>query len=190
MLGPTLDAGTLANGKTVRLVPPQESHLDACVRWLNDPRITRYLSMVFGINRAREDNWYEAMVKDPDCVNWAIEVDEAHVGQTGIEQIAWLCRTGSTGIMIGEPQYWNQGIAKATMRARTDFAFKRLNLVALYTEVFTPNTASLQATQRVGYREYGVRPYARFDDGEYLDAWLGVLTREDWERTSAGEDRA
>lgn len=184
MLGPTLEAGTLPNGKTVTLVPTQPSHLDACIRWLNDPRVTRYLTASFGYNRAMEDEWYAGMTADRLRINWSIEVDDVHVGQTGIEGIDWLCRTGSTGIMIGEPQYWNQGIAKATMRARTDFAFKRLNLVALYTEVFTPNIASLQATQRVGYREYGVRPFARFDNGEYLDAWLGVLTREDWERSS------
>ncbi len=187
MLGPTLDAGTLPNGKTVRLVPTQESHLDACIRWLNDPRVTRYLSATFGYNRVLEDQWYASMSAEKSAVNWAIEVDDVHVGQTGVEHIDWLCRTGATGIMIGEPQYWNQGIATAVMRARTEFAFNRLNLVALYTEVFSPNTASLRATQRAGYREYGRRPFARFVDGQYVDAWLGVLSRDMWQAISGNE---
>lgn len=164
-----------------------ETHLDACVRWLNDPEIHRYLSLQFSLNRALEDAWYAQSANDPNRVIWAITAatqSEAPIGVTSIENIDWIARTGVTGILIGERQYWNQGIATAVMCARAAYAFERLNLMALFTEIFQPNEASRRAAERAGYREYGRKPFARYQDGAYQSAWLGVLAREEWRPAS------
>ena len=179
MLGPMLDCGDV-EGERLRLVPTMERHLDACVRWLNDPAITRYLGGQFAMNDADEKEWYARASSDRGAVYWSIEVGDTHVGQTGIEDLNWIARTGVTGIVIGEPEFWRKGIATAVMRRRAAYAFDDLNLVALFTQIFLPNEPSRRAAVKAGYREYGRRPYARYQEGEYLEEWLGVLTRDDW----------
>jgi len=179
MLGPLLECGEIG-GQPLRLVSTREEFLPLFIRWLGDPQVHRYLNLQFGLTPEMEREWFSGVSKDPRCVHWTIELGGEPIGVTGIEGIDWQARTGSTGIAIGEPEHWGKGVARGVMRARAEYAFQRLNLVALYTEVYAPNEASRRALEAVGYVEYGRRPFARFQGGEYLDAWLGVLTRDAW----------
>jgi len=188
MLGPVLECAEI-DGEPLRLVPTQQRHLAACVRWLNDPVVTRFLAVSFGLNDSGEEKWYAEISADPAKVVWSIELGDLHVGQTAIENIRPRERTGVTGLLIGEPSCWGKGIATAVMRRRAAYAFRELNLVALYTEIFTTNEASLRAAARAGYREWGRRPFAKYQDGEYLTSWLGVLSREEWERAAVAPSR-
>lgn len=179
MLGPLLECGEI-EGQALRLVSAGLSHLPTFIRWLNDPRVTRYLNAQFSFSHAMEEKWFEGVSTDPNRVHWAITLGETLIGTTGIEDINWISRTAVTGIMIGEPDYWGKGVASAVMRRRAQYAFERLNLEALYTEIFVENGGSLRAVQKAGYVEYGRKPFARYQEGRYIDAWLGVLSREAW----------
>lgn len=181
MLGPVLHCGEVA-GEPLMLVPTHEGHLTNYVRWLNDPEVNRYLGRRFGLTAAMEQQWFEEVGKDSRRVHWAIELGGTHVGSTSVEDIDWLTRTGVTGIMIGERPVWGKGIASMVMRRRAEYAFDELNLQALYTEIFVGNEGSLRAAKKAGYQEYGRKPFARYLDGQYLDAWLGVLSRVVWEQ--------
>lgn len=181
MLGPVLECGEV-QGRPLRLVPTTERHLDACVRWLTDREVTRLLGLRFPVSAEQEGAWYRNAVEDRNRVFWSVEWGERHVGQTGIESINWIARTAVTGILIGEKDCWGQGIAGAVMRRRSAYAFDELNLVALFTEIFLQNEASLRAAVRAGYREYGRRPYSQYMDGEYFTSWLGVLSRDDFRK--------
>lgn len=180
MLGPVLHCGEI-EGEALRLVPSQERHLPNYVRWLNDPDITRYLCLRFGMTESMEQKWFETMCTDRSRVHWAIELGDEHIGATGVEDIEWMARTAVTGILIGERAFWGKGVASLVMRRRADYAFNELNLQALYTEIFIGNDGSLRAAQKAGYREYGRKPFAKYVDGEYLEGWLGVLSREEWQ---------
>jgi RimJ/RimL family protein N-acetyltransferase len=179
MLGPILECGEI-QGQPLRLIPSETAHLPTFVRWLNDPAITRYLASAFSFSQAMEEKWFEGTCTDPNRVHWAIQLGDTIIGATGVEDINWLHRTAVTGILIGEREHWGKGVASAVMARRSEYAFNRLNLVALYTEIYVENEYSLRAARKNGYVEYGRKPFARYQDGRYLDAWLGVLSREDW----------
>jgi ribosomal-protein-alanine N-acetyltransferase len=181
MLGPRIECGVI-EGEPLWLVPVMPEHLPGCVRWFSDPEVTRYLGTPWCINAAEEEKWYARASENRNAVYWAIELGGEHIGQTGIEDIQWMARTGVTGLLIGEKQHWGKGIATAVMKARAGWAFRELNLVALYTDISVRNPGSLGAARKCGYTEYGVRPFAAYRDGEYQDSWLGVLTRDAWER--------
>jgi RimJ/RimL family protein N-acetyltransferase len=149
---------------------------------LNDPDVTRYLGSRFGLTETMEQKWFDGVCSDRSRVHWAIELGGRHIGAAGIEDIDWLTRTAVTGIMIGERDCWRKGIASMVMVRRAQYAFDELNLQALFTEIFVANEGSLRAAQKAGYREYGRRPFARYLDGAYQDAWLGVLPRSEWEQ--------
>ena len=178
MIGTFLDCGLIEN-KPLRLVPTGPDHLANCINWLADPEINKYLITRFAITIDQEQSWFATKSKDPDSVIWSIELAGEHVGQTGIENINRIDRTGITGIFIGK-QWWRKGIATAVMRARAKYAFEELNFTALYTEVYQENEGSKKAAMKIGYKQYGVRPYAKYCQGRYLEAWLGYLDRENW----------
>jgi RimJ/RimL family protein N-acetyltransferase len=185
MLGPQLECGEIG-GQALRLVSTREEFLPLFIRWLGDPTVHRYLNLQFGLTMDMERKWFEGVSTDPDRVHWTIELAGEPIGVTGIEAIDWHARTATTGIAIGVPAQWGRGVAGAVLRRRSQYAFERLNLAALYTEVYAPNEASRRALESVGYVQYGLRPYARFQDGVYHDAWLGVLTREAWSARRGG----
>jgi RimJ/RimL family protein N-acetyltransferase len=181
MLGPVLECGQI-EGEALRLVPTLEHHLPNCIRWLNDPEVTRYLSAGFGINERDEQSWYSRASEHKTAIYWSIELGEVHVGQAGAEGLDWVCRTVETGTFIGEKAWWGKGIASAVMARRAAYLFEDLNLTALYTQIYMPNEGSLRAAQKTGYREYGRRPYSKYLHGEYLTSWLGVLSRDEWQK--------
>jgi RimJ/RimL family protein N-acetyltransferase len=47
--------------------------------------------------------------------------------------------------------------------------------------VIDGNEASRRALERVGYRQCGVRRRHFLVDGEWRDAWLGEILRDEWE---------
>lgn len=179
MLGPTLECGQI-EGEPLRLTGSNATHLPNYIRWLNDPRVTRYLNAQFSFTQSMEEKWFEGIQTDPHRVHWAVMLGETHIGSAGIEDLNWINRTGVTGLMIGEPEFWGKGVATAVMGRRAQYAFERLNLEALYTEIFVGNEGSLRAAQKTGYVEYGRKPFARYQEGHYIEAWLGVLSRESW----------
>jgi len=191
MLGPVLQCGEVG-GQPLRLVPTREHHLESVIRWFADPEVTRYLSLRYPVSAEGELTWYSDIATNPHCVIWSVEVGPetaaVHIGQCGIHDIAPIERTAETGIVIGEREWWGRGVATRLMRTRARWAFDELNMTALLTKIFLPNEASRRACERVGYREYGRKPYARFMNGEYVGDWLGVLDQESF-RQAGGFDR-
>jgi RimJ/RimL family protein N-acetyltransferase len=82
--------------------------------------------------------------------------------------------------VIGERAWWGRGIATRSHVLRTRYAFLELNLGKLVTMVVEGNVASRKALERIGYRTVGVYRRHEFVDGEWRDAWLGELLRDDW----------
>ena len=66
MLGPVLE------GERVRLEPPRPEYLPAYQRWFADMDVTRYLLYRFPFTAKAEEEWLEAVGKDPHQVLWAI----------------------------------------------------------------------------------------------------------------------
>ena len=83
MLGPILE------GERVRLEPPRPEHFPAYQRWFADMKVTRYLLYRFPFTTKAEEEWLEAVGKDPNQVLWAIVLrhDGKLIGNTAIEKI-------------------------------------------------------------------------------------------------------
>jgi RimJ/RimL family protein N-acetyltransferase len=71
------------------------------------------------------------------------------------------------------------------MRLRTRFAFEKLNLEKLVTQVVERNLASRKALEHVGYRTVGIRRRHEYRHGQWWDVWIGELMRDDWQPGSS-----
>jgi RimJ/RimL family protein N-acetyltransferase len=182
MLGPILQ------GERVRLEPPRPEYIPTYQRWFADMELTRYLVYRFPFTVKQEEEWLEAVAKDEHRVIWAIVLKTTGklIGNTGLEKISWRNRHAESGTLIGERDEWGKGYATEAMRLRTRYAFRELGLEKVFTHVIDGNEASRRALERVGYRQCGVWRRHVLVDGEWRDAWLGEILRDEWE---AGEEK-
>src|ERR671937_1125911 len=103
--------GPIVRGTRVTLRPPRKDELDTYRNWFADIEVTRSQPRSTPFSPAAEEAWFARVGDDPNSVTWAIEVEGKVVGTTGIGQIDWLHRHGTTGITIGEKSLWRQGVA-------------------------------------------------------------------------------
>lgn len=190
MFGPRLDCNHTVDGKPLQLIPITKEMLPDCLKLLEDPEVTRFLTMQdYSPTLEDEIDWFIRKGKDDSTRGWAIVLGEAenqeYIGGTGISSIDWRLRTASTGIMIAK-KYWRKGVATAVMQRRAQFAFEVLNLMALETHICILNEGSWRAAEKAGYQKWGEKPHAFFDGGTYYPAWKGSITRERWEELKKG----
>ena len=177
--------GPLLRGEKVTLRPARENDAEHFVRWFADMDVTRFLARRMAISLQQEQEFLKKIGESKDDVWWVIEVADQPIGATGIHSINWLDANGTTGIVIGEKGSWGKGYATETMRLRTRYAFRELNLHKLLTEVDAENDASRKALERNGYRTVGVRREQTFREGTWHDRWVAEVLRADWEKTQA-----
>ena len=177
--------GPLLRGEKVTLRPARENDAEHFVRWFADMDVTRFLARRMAISLQQEQEFLKKIGESKDDVWWVIEVADQPIGATGIHSINWLDANGTTGIVIGEKGSWGKGYATETMRLRTRYAFRELNLHKLVTEVDAENDASRKALERNGYRTLGVRREQTFREGTWHDRWVAEVLRADWEKTQA-----
>jgi RimJ/RimL family protein N-acetyltransferase len=146
--------------------------------------VTRFLSRRMAITLQQEQEFLKKIGESKDDVWWVLEADGKAIGATGIHRIDWIDANGTTGIVIGEKDYWRKGYATEAMQLRTRYAFRELNLHKLLTEVDTDNEASKKALERNGYRAVGIRREQTFREGKWKDRWLGEVLRDDWEKSN------
>ncbi len=170
-------------GKKVILRPMRKStDLEACLRWINDPEVTRFLVARFPTTETMEVEWFDSQGKSKNDVILAIETLPEHVliGTMGLHRISWEDGVATTGAIIGEKEYWGKGYGKEAKMLLLDYAFNTLNLRKICSSVKAFNGRSLSYNKRCGYQEEGRRVKQFFVDGEYHDEILLAVFREDW----------
>lgn len=172
--------GPVVQGERITLAPLTVEHLEPYTRWFADMEVTRYLLNYIPPSMKQEEEWFDAMTRNPDIIHWGIFVDGVHVGGTAIAQINWAHRHGLGGTMIGDTSYWRRGIGSEAMRLRTDYAFRQLGLQKMKSAAFAQNTGSRRSLEKAGYRQTGIEQRDRFRDGRWHDTILYEILREEW----------
>lgn len=178
MLGPRV-----AGERGIALAPPTLEDLKRLREWSTRPENTYFWG-------PREGEWTDESLeerftrgaKDPNSINWTIQLDAKSVGQTGIFRIDWIRRQGESYIIVGESDVRGRGVASEAIRLRTRFAFRELNLHRVYNYVIYDNVGSRRANEKVGYREQGRLPRAFRRGLRRHDDWLGEILKSEWER--------
>lgn len=174
MLGPIL------RGEKISLEPAQLEDLPIFIRWFADPDITRTLLVRFPPSLKQEEEWYDRVASDDTTVHWKLVAGGRTIGVTGIHDIDRLNRHATTGTVIGERSEWGKGYASEAVRLRTVFAFEELGLERLETESFAHNRPMHRALEKSGYSKIGTRHRYIYRGGEWLDAHIFELLRDDW----------
>ena len=96
----------MIEGKKVNLRALEKDDIKKAIKWINDPEVIKYLSMVFPISMAEEEKWFDDYLKRKDDKIFAIDTkDGKYIGNIGLHKMDWINRKVMLGIMIGEKEY-------------------------------------------------------------------------------------
>lgn len=179
-----LEGGT-PRGVRVRLRPMIEEDWGLLLKWNNDPEVLYYAEGDDVTSRTLEEvqGLYCQVCQDAFC--FVIEADGVPIGECWLQEMnVERILTRYPGLdcqridlMIGEKDYWGQGIGTETIRLLTEFGFAQQGADMIFgCFVSDYNPRSRRAFQRVGYEIVGRIDYAPGKKARY-DYDLG-LTRD------------
>jgi len=177
-------------GEHMRLRAIERSDLPRFVEWLNDPDVRQGLLLHLPMSQAQEENWFENMFKRPAVEHpLVIEVHEGGdwvmIGNCGIHNIDWRCRSAEVGIFIGEKHLWNQGYGTKAMRLLLKHSFETLNLNRIALEVYETNPRAIHSYEKVGFVHEGRKRQAMYKEGKHFDILIMSVLREEWQAANS-----
>jgi RimJ/RimL family protein N-acetyltransferase len=164
MQGQNLNVQIMISGEKAALGPLRRELLPLYQKWINDFEVNRTL----GLSRRpmtleAETAWYESLVKNESTVAFTIyRVPGLQpVGNCSLMHIDLGNETATFGIVIGEPEAWNQGVGTEVTSLMLGYAFDVLGLHNVSLEVYPHNPAAIRAYEKAGFREVGRRRQAK-----------------------------
>ena len=149
------------------------------VRHANSRTIWRNLRDAFPhpYTLADAKRWIEVANPTASITNFAIVVDGAAVGASGLvlrEDV--FRRSAEIGYWLGE-EFWGRGIVTEAVRAVTDYAFETFDLCRVYAGVFEWNPASMRVLEKAGYEFECRMKKSVTKDGETIDEFIYAVVR-------------
>lgn len=170
----------MIQGERIVLRAIEREDLPNYVQWLNDPTVLEHFGHFLPLSLAPEEQWYEAMLKDSNVRNFAIEFEGRHVGGAGFNNIDGRNANAEVGLFVGLPELWDRGLGHDVLRTLLRFGFEQMNLHRIYLRVFAKNERAVRLYEKVGFQHEGRWREAEFRHGRYQDImWMSIL-REEW----------
>ncbi|TFF92838.1 MAG: N-acetyltransferase [Promethearchaeota archaeon] len=170
-------------GKNIYLIPINKKHLNLYVKWRNNPKVRRLARSMIPTTKEEIAKFIEKQeAKFKDSIEFEIyhKRDKKPIGDCGFNKIEWVDRRGDIGLGIGEPKYWNQGIASEAVSLLLKYGFKELNLNKITANVFSPNIGSWKCAERVGMKREAKLSKHAYIDGEYVDDYIYSIFKNEW----------
>ncbi|MDA1330275.1 MAG: N-acetyltransferase [Chloroflexi bacterium] len=173
-------------GERIRFRHAEREDLPVFVAWLNDPELRHGIFMHLPMSLAREEAWFEEMIKRPlDEQILVIEIkrgkDWKAIGTCSYHKVDWRVRSAEVGIMIGEKDQWDKGYGTETIRLLIKHGFETLNLNRIDLQVYDDNPRAIRAYEKAGFVHEGRLRQAQYIDGRYVDVLRMSVLRSEWE---------
>ena len=171
-------------GERCYLRPLRETDIEGnWLHWFNDPEVTRYmLRGSFPTTVESQTDFYRSVTAggDSDLVLAIVASDgDVHVGNIGLHRIDWQNRYAEYGVVIGETEFWGQGIGTEATRLICRQGFDRLGLHRIWLGVFADHDAAIRMYERIGFKVEGTLREEILRDGRYQDkVVMGLLDEE------------
>lgn len=102
---------------------------------------------------------------------FAIEYEGEYVGNIGLHrQDDVYRRTAELGYFIGEP-YWHKGITPRAVNLICEYGFRELDIIKIFSGVFSFNTASQRVLEKCGFTLEAVLKSAVIKNGKICDEY-------------------
>ena len=172
-------------GERVRLRAAEREDVKNFYVWVNDPDVTRYLSLYLPMSTVDEENWFNSMTQRSQSEKTlVIEVRDGNgwkmIGNCGVFDIDTIGRLGEIGIMLGEKDEWDKGYGTEAMSLLVHHCFETLNFNRVYLRVYAENLRAKRAYEKAGFVEEGRLREAVYKNGKYDDVIIMSVLRAEW----------
>lgn len=150
-------------------------------QWLNDMEVSIHLTLASQqITMAKEEDILARMSKEGEYIFGIVAKDsEKLIGNCGLMQLDWVCRTCEFGIFIGDKDYWSKGYGEEAARLILDYGFNILNLNSIYLRVMGYNDRAIRCYEKCGFKLIGRRREAKIVAGKAYDViYMDILASE------------
>lgn len=173
----------MLTGKKIKLVSLSREDLPKARSWVNDSFLNARMLRVLPVSSADQEKWYEDIVQDPSKIVFAIKTidDEQHIGNTGLYHIDWTHRRAEFWILIGERDFWGQGIGSDVVALMQRYAFDNLNLNKLYVNVGMDNEAAIALYKKSHFVQEGIMKEHYYIEGKYVDIVTMEILRSEFD---------
>lgn len=132
-------------------------------------------------SKARWEAEVEGWVEEPDdaTVRFVVEVDGEVIGQCQLDKLDHYRGLCDLGISLGRA-YWGKGFGQDAVRTLVGYAFHYLNMRKVCLEVLADDERAVGAYKKVGFVEEGRLRLQAWFEGEYRDALVMGLLRDEW----------
>jgi RimJ/RimL family protein N-acetyltransferase len=172
-------------GERVSLRAIEPDDLDRYLEWLNDPEVTRTLTVRYPLSREAEREILERLSKSAGYrdVAFAIDVRETgeHIGTIGLHGTYPESRWATLGVFIGAKRLWGDGYGFDALRTVCRFGFWEMNLHHIRLDVFDNNERAHDLYRRVGFVDEGSKRGSVYRAGAHMDASYMSITRTEFE---------
>jgi diamine N-acetyltransferase len=152
--------------------------------WRNDPEIIDLLGNNFlYIAESVDRNWYQQYLLSRDKnIRLAIIPEDmsSAVGIVNLTGIHSVNRSAEFSIMIGNKEYWNQGLGKQATVQMLQHGFLNLNLHRIYLYVLTRNARAVSMYEKTGFSKEGLLREAVYKNGKFEDMILMSILQRDF----------
>ncbi len=141
-------------GTKIRLRAVTEKDVPRLIKWDEDEEISKWAGKKFAC-RAEAQNWY---VKNPPANKrtFVVEtVDGELIGEIEIVNISWRLHTGELRVIIGEKEYWDQGIGTDAVLTFARWIFERYSINTIYLRVDKQNYRARRCYSKAGFKAVG-----------------------------------
>ena len=173
-------------GGRLRLRATERDDLKHYYEWVNDPEVTRGLSMYLPMSTRDEEKWFEAQLEKAAVERpLAVELRQGDgwklIGNCGVFDIDWRSGSAELGIMIGDKSVWNQGLGTQVMTLLLRHCFETLNLNRAFLRVDGENARARRSYEKAGFVVEGCMRQAAFKQGKYDDVYIMSVLRGEWD---------
>jgi len=179
----------IAHGQ-VYLRPAERDDIPLFVRWLNDARTSRTLSMVAPMSIAMEEGWYERIVANQGQEGYHFVIcllsDDRPLGTIGLFELDLRNGGAGLGISVGDPADTGKGYGSDALRAIVGWGFDMLRLERIWLDVYAFNPGARTLYERIGFTYEGTSRHGAFRFGEFVDLDRMSILAGEWR---ANQDR-
>ncbi|TXT58573.1 MAG: Spermidine N(1)-acetyltransferase [Promethearchaeota archaeon] len=172
-------------GERIDLVPMSKENAKLRYKWVNDQSVRIYSRNEVPHTLEEIKKWSERSqegVKEHIGFELWHKKDQKTIGNGGLSRIDYIARKANAWMVIGEKDYWSEGLGTEAMKLILDYAFKEVNLHKVYAGIFEPNIGSWSCAQKLGFKLEGRLKNAIYVNGKYHDARKYAMFKKDWLR--------
>ena len=174
-----IEQSLIPQGRRVTLRPMTAEDAPAMFASLSDAEAMRLTGTQAVYSLADVTAHLHRCERDRDRYDFAIELEQALIGEVTLNNIDWLNRCAAFRIALWRDQDRNQGLGSEAAALTLRFAFETLGLNRVELDVYDFNPRARHVYARLGFRHEGTRRAALCWEGEWVDCHImGLLQAE------------